>query len=85
MVIQKKVSFIIALLILHLAAFAQAENERYPMQASGIVRSHKVSQSDFIPLYDLKVGGIQPSARIKVKLMNMVVKLLVSYLKEVRM
>ena len=49
MVIQKKVSFIIALLILHLAAFAQAENERYPMQASGIVRSHKVSQSDFIP------------------------------------
>ena len=49
MVIQKKVSFIIALLILHLAEFAQAENERYPMQASGIVHFHKVSQSDFIP------------------------------------
>lgn len=53
MVIQKKVSFIIALLILHLAAFAQAENENrtdeYGGEALGFLleRSAYVKTSDY--------------------------------------
>lgn len=42
------------------------KNERTPSQASGIVRSHKVLQSDFIPLIRPKGKGIQPSARINI-------------------